>query len=138
VTAARIADLFQREQTAVQAVQENTTTVAMELISRGLSIDGPDALVNQPFEQGVSKKALLAQKIAKVLICLAKVPRSLTKLSGNDDLFQSGVHELPRALHGRGKFFWERSLWPRFRDGLHMGSETRLRMGEKANNLFLV
>ena len=104
----------------------------MESISRGLGIDGPDRLVNQPFTEGESKQALFAQKIAEILIGLAKIPRSLTKLPGKADLFKSGVHELPGAFHGGGKFFRDYSSLARSRDGLHMRSKHKVTRGRES------
>ncbi len=101
----------------------------MELVSRGLIVDRPESPVNQPFDQRESKKALFAQKIAKIFICLAEVARSLTKLSGKADLFMSSIDELPTLLHGGGKPFGESKVLARFRDGLHTGSQGRVPPG---------
>jgi hypothetical protein len=102
-------------------------------LQQGLSVDGPDALVNQPFVKGDSHQELFAHKIAKIPIGLAKVAGSFTKLSGKANLFKGGVHELPRAFHGRFQFLRHYRVLAGFRDGLHMSSEHKVIRGGESS-----
>lgn len=89
-------------------------------------------MIIQSFAQAQANKEFFAQKIAKIVVCLAKVTGGFAECSGKVHLLQSGIYKSPGSLYSSFTTFFVSRMSRRFEDGLHVGSrELHLAAGRR-------